>query len=166
MPQAREARAWFIVLSDRAAVGWVVSSGKMGFVASRKREVSRLREGDTAFLYATKGTLGSEGMLFAEVRATSSVRVVPEPYKVASRDVELETDLSVVGLAELGTGLPIVSLVSELKLFAPYKQPSSWRGLLQRPLVSLYGDDEDIVRRALAPLLREPTADAVGSYAT
>lgn len=137
----------------------------MGFAASRRREVGRLKEGDSVFLYSTKGTLASEGILFAEAQAATAVRPVPAPYKVGKRKIELECDLSLEGLTERGSGVPITDLVPRLRLFAGYGQPSSWRALLQRPLVTLYDTDPEIVRGDLGPLLRTPSAELIGSYA-
>ncbi len=167
MPSAkREARGWIIVLADREAIRWVLAEGKMGFAASRRREVGRLREGDGVLLYSTKGTLAAEGIVFAEAIAASAVRPVPEPYKVGKRDVELECDLSIEGLAERGSGVPIADLVPHLRLFAGYGQPSSWRALLQRPLVTLYDNDAEIVREVLGPLLHTSSPELIASYAS
>ena len=137
-----------------------------GFAASRRREVGRLGAGDGLFLYSTKGTLASEGILFAEARAAGSVRPVHEPYKVSKREIELECDLSIEGLADRGSGVAIADLVPRLRLFAGYGQPSSWRALLQRPLVKLYDTDPEIVRGDLGPHLHTPSRELIASYAS
>jgi hypothetical protein len=150
-----------MVLDGPVAIACVLADGKMEFAGWRKREVSRLRAGDTGFLYATEGTLGPEGMLFAELLANG------ETYKVGTRDVERrEIDLTVVALAERGTGVPIASLVPQLRLFAPYKQPSSWRAVLYQPFVALDAEDENVVRRALEPVVGPPSSERIASYAT
>jgi hypothetical protein len=146
--------------ADPVAIAWVLADGKMGFVGSRKLAVGRLRVGDTALLYATEGTLSPEGMVSAEVRASG------ETDKVGTRGVELEIDLTVLGLAEHGTGVPIASLVPELRLFAPYRQPSSWRAVLYRPFGALYAEDENVVRRALEPVVGAAGSERIASYAT
>jgi hypothetical protein len=165
-PKKCEARNWIIVLAGREAVHWVLAEGKMGFVASRRREVGRLTQGDGVFLYATKGTLGAEGILFASGHATSGVAPVDVPYKIAKRDVDLECDLVMDGVAEPGAGVAIAELVPQLRLFAGYGQPSSWRALLQRPLVSLHDPtDPEIINGVLEPLLRPPTPEVIEGYA-
>jgi hypothetical protein len=80
-------------------------------------------------------------MLFAELLAFG------ETHKVDTREVELEIDLTMVALAERGTGVPIASLVPQLRLFAPYQQPNSWHPVLYQPFVALYAEDENVIRR-------------------
>jgi len=149
-----------MVLAHPAPIACVLAEGKIGFVGPPKPAVSRLRAGDTAFLYATEGTLGPEGMLLAELLAAG------ETDKVGTRDVEFEIDLTVVALAERGTGVPIASLVPQLRLFAPYQQPNSWRKVLYRPFVALDAEDENLVRRALEPIVGPPSSERIASYAT
>lgn len=163
-PPKRQARSWIIVLSGIESVHWVLTERKMGFAASRRREVGRLREGDGIFFYATKGTVATDGVLFASGHAASGLTFIPEPYKVAKREIELECQLTIEGVAERGEGVPIAELVPKLRLFAGYGQPSSWRALLQRPLVTLYDDDPEIITAALQPVLKPPTAARLAKY--
>ena len=60
-------------------------------------------------------------------------------------------------------GVPLASLVPELCVFAPYKQPSSWRKVLYRPFVELYAEDENVVRRALEPVMGPPSSVRMAS---
>ena len=49
------AASYLLIIGDREALGWVVSSGQMAFPSVRRSEVRSLGVGDELFLYPTRG---------------------------------------------------------------------------------------------------------------
>lgn len=146
-----------LVISDRAALAWVLGQERMAFPGGRRGLVSRLEEGDELLLYTTRGCWHNpgrdRGRVIGRARALGSVEQLRRPVEVAGRSFPLGLRLELVTLAPLGSGVELSPLVERLAVF-PIKH--AWSGVMRRPLVELPAADAALLERLLRPLARPP----------
>jgi hypothetical protein len=153
-----------IIISDRVALGWVLSNERMAFPRHRAREVSRVRSSDRLLIYTTRGCFHNptrdRGRVIALARATSSVRQLRRPVILVGRTFELGLSFELEALAPLGTGVELAPLVSTLSVF---RNKEAWGATLRRPLIVLPPRDAAKLSRLVFKVAEEPSA-VIGKY--
>lgn len=147
--------SYLLVIGDREALGWILTSGRMAFPSAGRPEVAALTPGDELFLYTTRGCFKNptrdRGRVIAQTKVSSTLEHLARPMHFASREFPVGCTLEIGRLARMGDGLELAPLVDSLDAFTGLG--SSWSTALRRPLVRLSEPDADTVRSALAPLL-------------
>src|SRR4051794_30479661 len=81
--------SYLLIISDREALSWVLTTGRMAFPAGRATAVSSLRAGDELFLYTTRSCFHNpardRGRVVGRGIATSSVKHLDRPVEIAGR---------------------------------------------------------------------------------
>jgi hypothetical protein len=158
------ASSFLVIISERRALAWVLSSRRMAFPAHRLREVSALTHGDELFLYTTRGCFHNpprdRGRVIGLARASSGIWSLDPPVVVADRQFAYACDLDIESLAPLRTGVDLAALVPEL---ATFPNKTGWTTRLRRPLLPLDKEDAALLRRKLRRFAVSPDA-ATGEY--
>ena len=161
---AVENNNYLIVISDRKPLAWVLSEGRMAFSAERARSADRLRPGDKAYLYATRGCFhnptADRGRVIAEAVITSTIRPLDEPVVFRGAAYTVGCTLDVEALALARTGLDLAEVVSSLHAF---RVTAAWWAYLRRPLVPLDDHDAKLLSSRLKPLTMRP-AEVLSEY--
>ena len=161
---AAESNNYLIVISDRKPLAWVLSEGRMAFSAERARSADRLRPGDKAYLYATRGCFhnptADRGRVIAEAVITSAVRPLDEPVVFRGAAFTVGCTLDIEALAPARTGLDLAEVVSSLHAF---RVTARWSVYLRRPLVPLDDHDAKLLSSRLKPLTMRP-AEVLSEY--
>ncbi|WP_234401561.1 hypothetical protein [Thermobifida halotolerans] len=150
---------YLMVIGDREALAWVLSTQQTAFPAARLGQVSRLAAGDRLFVYTTRGCFRNptrdRGRVIACATVTAPVTRDDTPVRFGAREYPLRCPLRVTELAPFGSGPVLADLVEALHAFP---DPRSWSVRLRRPLVPLDAHDSalltDLLRPGLAPLDR------------
>jgi hypothetical protein len=153
-----------LIISDRAALSWVLTEQRMAFPAGRARLAHALGEGDEVMLYSTRGCFGNPtrdlGRVIGLAAVTSPVRVLDEPVRFGDRTYPEGCHLAFRGLARFREGVALRDLVHRLSVFP---DPATWSVRMRRALLTLPEHDADIIRGELQPLLR-PYRNTVKDY--
>jgi hypothetical protein len=150
--------SYLLVIGEREALAWILRESRMAFPATTRREVDRLRVGDTLFLLTTRGCFHNPGRDRTRVigRATVTSEVAPlDPVPhIAGRDFPRGCDLEIYSLTPYLEGVELAPLVPRLGAFAG---STAWGMRLSRPLVLLSGGDDEVqIDRALRCVERSP----------
>lgn len=144
-----------VILSDRAALSWVVTEQRMAFPAGRSKMARSLHPDDEVLLYTTRGCFGNPtrdlGHVIGLATVSSAVRVLEKPVRFGERSFTEGCGLNIQGLAPFREGVVLRDLVPQLKVFP---DPATWSVRLRRPVLSLPPDDAKLLRHELRPLLR------------
>ncbi|WP_127353898.1 hypothetical protein [Actinacidiphila soli] len=153
-----------LILSDRAALSWVLTEQRMAFPARRSRQSRALTEGDEIMLYTTRGCFRNPtrdlGRVIALAEVSGPVRVLDEEVRLGGRRFPEGCPLQIRGLAPFREGLVLRDLVPSLTVFP---DPATWSIWLRRSSLPLPAGDAELLRNALRPLLR-PYAETVDQY--
>lgn len=149
--------AHLLIISERAALGWVLRNRRMAFPAARRSLACQLDVGAELMLYTTRSCFHNptkhRGRVMGLARTASPVVTLDEPVEVASRTFHLGCDLDIDGLAEPLGGVELAPLVPRLSSF-PRKD--TWAAFLRRPLVPLTRPDAVWLKKRLAAELSHP----------
>ena len=158
------ASSFLVIISERRALAWVLSSRRMAFPAHRLSEVSALARGDGLFLYTSRGCFHNptrdRGRVIGLARAASGVAALDPPVVLADREFAYGCDLDIESLAPLHVGVDLAAMVPEL---ATFPNKTGWTTRLRRPLVPLETKDAVLLRRRLRPLVGSPET-VMGDY--
>jgi hypothetical protein len=153
-----DVESYLLILGERKAVAWVLSTRRMAFPKTPRAEVAQLKPGDELFIYTTRGAFGNptrdRGRIIARASAASPVTELDEPVEIAGRTFPRGCSLHVESLTPFRTGVELRPLVEHLDAFP---NPQAWSIYLRRPLLHLPKQDADILRNALTPLARNPS---------
>lgn len=143
-------RHWFIlVISDRDALGWILSQQRMAFAPSRYHLVEALTVGDRLALYTTRGCFNSptrdRGRVIGTATVTSPLSTMDSPVTFGGREFNKDCTLHIDRLAAVDQGPELASLVTMLHTF-----PEAWRIYIRRTLVPLDERDFATLENVLA----------------
>ncbi len=159
-----EHNAYLMVIGDREALAWVLSTRQTAFPAARAGQASRLAAGDELLVYTTRGCFRNptrdRGRVVALATVAAPVTRDAAPVRFGDREYPLRCPLHVTELAPFGTGPVLAEHVAALHAFP---DPRSWSVRLRRPLVSLDAHDRDLLVGLLRPAL-VPLDDALAEY--
>jgi hypothetical protein len=154
--------SYLLVIGDREALGWILSTGRMAFPSARRAEVAALQQGHELFLYTTRGAFKNptrdRGRGIGTAQVTSPVRRLEEPVRFGEREYPIGCDLAIGPLAPFGSGLELAPLVPSLSAFDGVRD--AWSTRLRRPLVRLSADDAAVLRNGIEHLTHEGTDPA------
>lgn len=155
---------YLLVLGEREAIRWVVTSGRMAFPATPRREVADLREGDRLLLVSTRGAFHNPTRDRTRVIGAATVVTTVEPFDdpvaLAGRVFASGCSIKLESLAPYLDGVELAPLVERLDAFRGH---SEWGMMLRRPLVFVSNADEVLLSSLLAPLTSE-LAHTIAEY--
>lgn len=147
--------AYLLVIGDRDALGWILTTSRMAFPNAQRPEVAALNSGDELFLYTTRGAFKNptmhRGRIIGTARVVDPVAQLDEPVHFAGRDFPVGCSIEIGLLAPFGAGIELRPLVDSLTAFAGYG--NGWSTRLRRPLVRLTDADANLIYQSLAPVL-------------
>lgn len=153
-----------MIISDRVALGWVLSKQRMAFPRQRAAEVAGVRPNDQLLIYTTRGCFHNptrdRGRVIGVARATTDVKRLRQRVVIAGRTFELGLSFELAQLAPLGTGVELAPLVPVLDVF---RNKAAWSAALRRPLLALPSRDATKLRRMVAKVASEPS-EVVDEY--
>lgn len=162
MPEA----SYLLILGEREAIRWVLTTQRMAFPANTRAEVTALREGDQLFLLSTRGAFRNptrdRTRVFGTATALTAVEPLDEPLEIAGRMFARGCAIEVESLAPYLGGLEVAPLVGKLSVF---RRSDQWGMYLRRPLLRLAEDDAELIRRELRPLVGDPR-EVIADYRT
>jgi hypothetical protein len=157
-------RSWLLIVSDRAALAWVLKEQRMAFGANRARAAQRLRVGDLLFLYATRGCFHNptrdRGRIIGAAQVATEARYLDRPVRIVGREFPIGCELEISELAPLNEGIELAPLVPQLKVFP---NPRGWSALIRKPLLELPRVDTRLLEKHLDRVVR-PAADVLEGY--
>ena len=167
MNQSGSRHSYLLVLGDRVGLAWVLANESMAFTSSRAADAARLREGDTLFLYTSRGCFHNptrdRGRVIGEANVRSELRPLAPALHLASREFSHGLDISVKSLAPFRTGFELADLVPKLESLGTGK---GWAASLRRPLVPITQRDAVLIRKHVTPFVRPPDKATLTEYLT
>ncbi|MGD1204830.1 hypothetical protein ACKUVQ_00270 [Mycobacterium seoulense] len=160
--------SYLLVIGDREALGWIVSSGRMAFRSPGRSEVRALKAGDELFVYTTRDAFKNpnrdRGRVIGTARVDSAVARLKHSVSFGGREYSIGCKLEVGPLARFGEGVELAPLVGEMDTFAG--AGNAWWIWLRRPLVRLTGRDANHLHRELDKVIKDATLndEAVAEY--
>lgn len=148
---------YLLIIGDREALGWILTSRQMAFPSARRSEVRSLQVADRLLLYTTRSAFRSptcdRGQVIGAATVMSGVSILKQPVHFGDRDYPVGCHLDVGPLLPRREGVQLAPLVSQLETFAKLGQ--AWSILLRRPLLLLSERDAKLIENRLDELLRE-----------
>jgi hypothetical protein len=142
--------SYLLIISDRKALGWILTAGRMAFPSRNRPEVRDLHVDDELFIYTTRGAFNKAsdgGRIIGTARVASEVRWFPEAIRIAGRKYPRGCDLEIGPLAPFGQGVELSPLIPQLNAF--HGAGPAWSMRLRKPLLHLGKDDASILHRVL-----------------
>ena len=113
--------SYLLIIGDREAVGWILSTGRMAFPSDSRHEVRSLAQGDELFLYTTRGAFKSptrhRGRIIGTARVASSITRLKQPQCFGERQYPIGCQIEVGPIIPFGHGVEIAPLVPRLQTF-------------------------------------------------
>lgn len=158
---------YLLVIGDREALGWLLTSQRMAFRDVKRPEVRALTAGDKLFLYTTRGCFGNptrdRGRVIGSGVARSAAVELDQPVEVAGRSFPVGCSVEFKMATAWPNGVEMAPLVPELDLFHGVGQHWSFR--IRRPLVALTDRDARKISRLLVRQRLHPLEDVIDIYA-
>lgn len=148
---------WLVVVSDKAALHWILAKEKMGFRAHVP--VGAVRAGDRFGLYVSRSAHRNPGRDEAQIVALGRFAdaIGDEPVEVAGELYPWSVGLVIDTRFEPRQGLPFRSLVGRLELVPTTR---GWGPRLRRTLVPLSDRDFRAIEQSVAAHSRARQASA------
>jgi hypothetical protein len=131
---------FLLVISNREALGWILSEQRMAFAPSRYHLIDSLRTGDRLVVYTTRTIFGNpprdRGRIIGTATTTSPVQTLDTPVTFGDRTFNRGCSLQFQRLAPIGSGPELAGLVKRLHTF-----PAHWYTHIRRTLVPLDKQD-------------------------
>ena len=147
------------VLSERAAVSWILSESRTAFSEASRPRAACLAIGDELFLYTTRGCFHNptrhRGRIMGRTRVSSAVSELAEPVSIAGRYFTTGCDLEFELLAQPLDGVEIGPLAPKLSVFASREH---WAAPLRRSVIKLSPSDAAVLRQQLELIGAPPDA--------
>jgi len=159
--------AYLLVIGDRQALGWILTTGRMAFSQPLRSEPRRLASRDTLVLYTTRGCFKNpsrdRGRVIGEATVISAPERAADPLVIGDRAFPFLCDLKLTKLAALGSGPELAEQVPQLH--ALNASGRGWATRLRRPLVPL--DEHDVAHLRSLPDYPNgrPTPRLIAPYA-
>lgn len=151
-------RSYLLVIGDREALAWIVSSQQMAFPSYRRRSSALLRPGDNLLLYTTRGCFRNptldRGRVLGHATVASAVSVLDAPVEFDGRVFPVGCSLAIHMLTPYRTG---VELAEYVPLMNTFSNPSIWGTSLRRVLVPIDDHDFNLLLRALTEIAIAPS---------
>ncbi|GAB3168950.1 hypothetical protein GCM10027059_32860 [Myceligenerans halotolerans] len=158
--------SYLLIIGDREALGWILTESRTAFPSAGRREVAELREGDTLFLYTTRGCFKNptrdRGRVIGTTRVGGPVERLDEPVRFSEREFPVGCPIEIGALAYLGLGVDLAPLVEDLDAFG--RTEHAWSIHLRRPLLRMSDDDAVLLTDRLKPAPEHAQAMAVAGY--
>jgi hypothetical protein len=159
-----EVASYLLIIGDREALGWILTTGRMAFPTESRQEVRALAVGDELFLYTTRGAFKSpsrhRGRIIGTAHVANPVTRLKEPVCFGERQYPVGCRIELGPIIPFGHGVEIVPLVPRLQTFDGLGK--WWSIGLRRPLLRLTADDSFLLHRSLDKVEKSP--EAVGTY--
>ncbi|WP_344102838.1 hypothetical protein [Nocardiopsis rhodophaea] len=159
-----DSNAYLMVIGDREALAWVLSTRQTAFPAGRRGQVAQLTAGDELFVYTTRGCFRNpsrdRGRVIASATVTGPVVQDDDPVRFGERSFPLRCPLAITHLAPFGTGLELGEHLNALELFP---DPRWWSIRLRRPPVPIGEHDRRYIADRLRTLVR-PIDESLDDY--
>lgn len=159
-----DAAKYLLVLGEREAIRWVLTTGRMAFPATPRREVAALREADQLFLVTTRGAFHNptrdRTRVIGTAIVTTRVERFDETLELAGRTFESGCSIEVTSLAPYLAGIELSPLAHQLDAL---RGQAHWGMLLRRPLVPIGDADAALLRHELGRRSDE-ISESIASY--
>lgn len=159
-----ETSAYLMVIGDRDALSWVLSTQQTAFPVTRRDQVSHLEAGHELLVYTTRGCFGNptrdKGRIIARAAVTGPTVHDEEPVRFGEREFPLRCPLRITDLAPFGEGVVLADHVETLHAFP---NPKTWSVLLRRPPVPLDAHDHRYLTAQLDPVTK-PITETLKGY--
>lgn len=142
-------RSFFLlVISNREALGWILSEQRMAFAPSRYKAVDALAQGDQLVLYSTRGCFRNptrdRGRVIGTAEVASRLQAIESPVTFDHRVFDRGCAIRVERLVPADHGPELADLVETLDTF-----PDSWHTHIRRTLVPLNEHDFAVLGQSL-----------------
>jgi hypothetical protein len=160
--------SYLLVISDREALGWVLTTGRMAFPNTRSSEVRSLKDGDELFIYtarsAFKNPTRDRGRIIGTARVSSEVAQLSNSVSFSDREYSVGCDLQIGPLAPFSSGVELAPLVRRLQAFKG--AGSAWSFRLRRTLLRVTDPDAKLLHQVLDKVTGPDNtkADTVAAY--
>jgi hypothetical protein len=126
--------AYLLVIGDREALGWILTTSRTAFPSLNRAEVRALNTGDRLFLYTTRGCFKNptrdRGRVIGTATVSSAVVALDDVPSFGGRTFPVGCELRLGPVAPLHDGLDLAPIAPSLDTFA--KLGASWSiGLLR-----------------------------------
>ncbi len=139
---------FLLVISNREALGWILSEQRMAFAPSRYKAMDTLRQGDELALYTTRGCFRNptrdRGRVIGTAVVASQPRALSAAVTFGGRVFDRGCALRIERLVPADQGPELANLVEALDTF-----PDSWHTHVRRTLVPLNEHDFAVLDRSL-----------------
>ena len=150
-PVAESMRWFLLVISDRDALGWILTEQRMAFAPSRIDAIDTLTAGNRLVLYTTRGCFRNptrdRGRVIGTATATSQVHELGTAVTFRDRAYTRGCTLRIERLAPVDRGPELAGIVGTLGTF-----PESWRIHIRRTLIPLDERDFMTLEQSLASI--------------
>lgn len=143
-----------VILGEADAILWVLENQTVAFPEQRHKNLfPTFGEGDTLYLYSTRGAYHNRGRdrgrVFARVTVTAPMERSDAPYEFGGRKLPIEVPIEVEALAPARTGVNVADLVPRMTSFP---KPETWSVYLRRSAYPLTPHDAELIDRHLAAM--------------
>jgi hypothetical protein len=153
-----------LVIGDRQALAWILTSQRMAFTETRASTAQRLQPDDKLLLYTTRGCFRSpvrdRGRVIGEATVNSAVTRLADPVTFGERSFPVGCSMTLHRLTHFRTGVELAEYVRQMHTF---RNPDVWSVYLRRTLVALDDHDYDLLIRPLNEIAVTPS-QAVSEY--
>jgi hypothetical protein len=150
---------FLLLLGTPEGLAYVLRERRMAFPPTRP---IRLEVANQVLLYTTRGVFRRPPRDLGRVVGTGEIAspVVPlaSQRQIAGRVYTSGCELKITGLAPLGEGVVLASIVEQLEVFQPY--PQAWSARMRRSILPLPPRDVEVIFAQLEPTLRDPSETA------
>jgi hypothetical protein len=158
--------SYLLPISDRDALAWILHDERTALPAYRRGDASRLKTGDTLFLYTTRGCFHNptrdRGRVIGVAIVADQPRDLDEPVRFSDREFTIGIDFRIEFLVPRDEGVELAPLVPSLSETFPNEQ--AWSARLRRALVPLASRDAARIARELKRLKPSRVEDAGPTY--
>jgi hypothetical protein len=161
---ASQCSSYLLIIGDREALAWILSTQRMAFPAHGGRSVPELQPGDRLLLYTTRGCFRNprrdRGRVIAPATVNSVVSCLDVPVEFGGRTFPVGCSITLDSLVPYRTGVDLAAQVPHLHAFPSTKV---WSAYVRRTLLALDDHDYGLLREALRKIAVEPV-DVISQY--
>jgi hypothetical protein len=158
--------SYLLPISDREPLEWVLREKRTAFPAHRRRDASKLKAGDSLFLYTTRGCFRNptrdRGRVIGVASVLGPAQDLKHPVRFGEREFSIGVNFRLETLLPRDEGIELAPLIPALQESFPSER--SWSVRLRRALVPLAAHDATTLKRALKRARVSQLKDALRSY--